>query len=304
LKVYTIFFHLSRLRIFLIFFALAATAVFFHPPEIHSEETDVSETDAIENIRNTYICPDINISIRQAEEAGLDCPQGYRLIELVGRIINNKTNAADIELIAGLFPHGKQLLTNIAGKTCPINGKLNIELFIMSGCPHGNKFVKETFFSLLNDFSDYVIWQPHYIVHKTGDGKLKALHGESELSENLRQVCIRDKWGLQQWLGYVDCFNREITARQTSAAGRDWTYCSRYVDIEPGELSNCVKYEAEQLILKDVDKTLEYSVNGSPTVIFNCSMRMNGYNSYSSIKPTLCSLMGEPKPAACNEQER
>jgi len=93
------------------------------------------------------------------------------------------------------------------------------------------------------------------------DGKVTAMHGEQEATENLRQICIREEQADKYW-DYVSCFMKERDAVDS---------CLTEAGVDESMLDACmedggkgVEYAQEDFDLQD-----QYGVTGSPTLILN-----------------------------------
>ncbi|HOX29489.1 MAG TPA: hypothetical protein PLQ76_10085, partial [bacterium] len=164
----------------------------------------IDEDKIIQRIREMYVCPNININMVEAEAQNADCSMGYRLLETVRRFIRGTATEDDLLTIAKLFPQGQPIVADNGQQSCEVPGKLKLDFFIMSYCPYGVRFVDNLLNALVGEFGDKIDWTPYYIVYKQGDN-MASMHGQKELDEDFRQVCIREKWGSKKWLEYMQC---------------------------------------------------------------------------------------------------
>lgn len=254
----------------------------------------------VASIKDTYICPKINMSIAEAEEEGALCPEGKKMLEMVDNIVNGTVSEGEIlNLVQNYALQGRALVQSNGQPVCSLDSKVKLEFFIMSYCPYGVRFVDSTFNDMKNDLGDSLDWKPYYIMSPGADGKLQALHGQKEVDENLRQICIRDKWGNAKWASYMDCFSKEIYSKERAGNAKSWDYCAQQAEINPQELQSCFDNEAVQLAQEDLRLSQNYRAGGSPTAVYNCSKNIVGAIPYQQIKKHVCKLVSGNAPDTC-----
>lgn len=249
-------------------------------------------------VKKGYICPNTNMSIEDSAAEGQACPAGDYVVKMVTDIINCSISEENLLTIIRALPQGKSIIADTGTQPCEIGGKLQLDFFIMSYCPYGVQFVNTTLKDMVKDLGGVLQWTPYYLVNRK-ENKIESLHGPDEADEDLRQVCIRDKWGREKWLGYMDCFSNEIFAKKGAAAAKDWKYCSQQAGVDATELQACFDNEAKTLIEKDILAMNTYAVESSPTGIYNCSKSIVGAFPYDQAKKQVCKLIPAPKPETC-----
>jgi hypothetical protein len=180
----------------------------------------------------------------------------------------------------------------------PKSDKPKVELFVMSHCPFGTQAEKGMLpvAELLGDKIDFEIKFVSY-----------AMHGEKEVNEQLRQVCIaqeqEDKYFTYLW-SFLD--------------SDDYEQALKYADIDTTKLDSCVaeldkEYKATELLEDEStwvsgrfpqfnvhkDENLEYSVQGSPTLVINGQQSSAGRDSASYLT-AICSAFNNT-PEECSE---
>jgi hypothetical protein len=126
------------------------------------------------------------------------------------------------------------------------------------------------------------------------------MHGQQEVDEDLRQICIREKWGTEKWLAYMGCFSAEIYAKAKTGNAKDWKYCATQAGIPAAELQTCFVKEATGFAQKDMQMARMYGASGSPTAVYNCNKNIVGAMPYEMIKTHLCGMFAKGKmPANC-----
>lgn len=254
----------------------------------------------VAKVKDTYVCPKINISIAEADEEGALCPEGKKMLEMVDGMVNGTISEGEIlNLVQNYAIQGRSLVQSNGQPVCTLDSKVKLEFFIMSYCPYGVRFVDQTFNEMKSDLGDTLDWKPRYILGDDGTGKLQSLHGQKEVDEDLRQICIRDKWGNAKWSSYMDCFSKEIYSKERTGDAKTWEYCAEQAEIVPAELKICFDTEAVQLAQEDLRLSQMYRAQGSPTAVYNCSKNIVGAVPYQQIKKQVCKLIPGTQPATC-----
>ncbi len=169
----------------------------------------------------------------------------------------------------------------------------NLDVFIMSYCPFGLQMVRALSEMRKEDPSSINNVSIRYIVSKDSSGNLNSLHGEKEVKEDLRQVCIREEQPDKFW-PYLECFMQEGKTSE----------CEKDVNIDSAKLSSCLKERAKKYIEKDMEDSEKYQVTGSPTLILN-GERISEYDfggrSPEAVKSLLCCGFND-KPGFCSKK--
>lgn len=155
---------------------------------------------------------------------------------------------------------GPSILGHIAGlfaEEAPAESNVRMDVFTVSGCPYGQRFVKETL-PLIVDAYPGIDWRVWYVTSKTGEG-YTAMHGAAEHEENVREVCIWETYGREKWLDFVLChYDRNNFAECASENG-----------IDAAAVENCKDTREAELIDPHFQKSSEFGVTGTPTIIFD-----------------------------------
>ncbi len=124
------------------------------------------------------------------------------------------------------------------------------------------------------------------------NGKVTAMHGETEAEENLRQICIREEQADKYW-NYIECFIKEGKSAE----------CLNSTGADQAKLNTCmtdankgIKYAQEDFMLQD-----QFGVTGSPTLIVNGESVSEfdfGGRSPEALKTLLCCSFST-QPDAC-----
>ena len=186
-----------------------------------------------------------------------------------------------------------------ADTSVPKSDKPKVELFIMSYCPYGTQIEKGILpvATLLGDKIDFEIKFVSY-----------AMHGEKEVTENLRQYCIETEQG-DKFLGYLKCF---LDASDSAA-------CLKTSGVNTVKMDACTKKTDTQYnIMKNFNdqstwlsgqyppfninkaENEQYGVQGSPTLIVNGKQANSGRDP-ASLLATVCAAFNT-SPEECTTQ--
>ncbi len=174
--------------------------------------------------------------------------------------------------------------------------KPEVEIFVMSHCPYGTQ-VEKGILPALDTLGNTINAKFKFVDY--------AMHGEEEVTEQLRQYCIQEKEP-QKFRKYLACFlgSKDATACM-STTGVNQTILAQCAtktdaDFKVKELLNdkasWVSGQFPQFnIFKEDNK--KYGVQGSPTLVINGEIIQSGRDSASLLK-AICSAF-KTQPAAC-----
>ena len=171
-----------------------------------------------------------------------------------------------------------QILDNWLGKEVIVNGFRNedgsievegllplerntLDLFIMSQCPFGLSAASQ----LINyaQGRDDVHFNIHYIFYNTPNG-FSAMHGESELMENLVQMSVRDIYG-SSYLTYM-----LLRAEDKAASWQSLASKAGFKKSEIQAIQERIEKERDQLIANEYDYVANQQkiTDGSPSYLW------------------------------------
>lgn len=157
-----------------------------------------------------------------------------------------------------------------------------LELFIMSGCPFGVKALdamKEVLEAFKDDKLNFVV---HYIATENPDGTFKALHGQWEVDENIRELCAFKHGGIQKGMEYAWCRNPKI--RDASA----WKDCVTKAKIDMKKMEACATGpEGKKIHSTDIKIGNAMGISASPTWLANNKFKFSGVDA-ERIKTNIC----------------
>ena len=178
--------------------------------------------------------------------------------------------------------------------------KPEVELFVMSHCPYGTQAEKGILpvVNLLEDDIDFELKFVYY-----------AMHGQTELDEQLKQVCIQDEQNAK-FNDYLACFLEDGETER----------CLTETSIDTAKMESCVakldaQYKVTELFgdqstwlsgrypLFNVHKTENeaYGVGGSPTLVIN-GEQVSAARSPAAYLTAICAAFNDA-PEACENAE-
>lgn len=141
-----------------------------------------------------------------------------------------------------------------------------LEMFIMAKDPFANRALLKKIGPALAGFGEQLKLVIHYVVDKTARG-FKAVRGPSEVSETLRQVCLR-RHAPATFLRYLLC-------RAADYASDAWQRCLDRV--KPSVIDRCAAgREGARLLARDLQVAKQLRISASPTYIINGRHRVHG----------------------------
>ncbi|NOQ38626.1 hypothetical protein GQ472_07125, partial [archaeon] len=106
---------------------------------------------------------------------------------------------------------------------------VTLDMYIMSQCPYGVQ-AEDGAIPAVKKLKDSVNYNIYFIANDNGDGTFSSLHGQPEVDENMRQICIMEKYP-EQFLDYLTCLNKNYRN-----AGTAWKSCAESNSIDTTEI--------------------------------------------------------------------
>ncbi len=177
----------------------------------------------------------------------------------------------------------------------PKTDKPQIDLFVMSFCPFGNK-AEDTLKSAYNLLKDKATFNFHYIVSSKGDA-IQSLHGEKEVVQNEREACVLRDYGKGKWIDFVTYVNTNC-----GSDGTCWEAGAKNLGLNVSKISSCVTADGTGLMKKDEKISSDAGASGSPTMIINGveTKSVYQYGNSEAYKQAICSAFNDA-PTECSE---
>ncbi len=177
--------------------------------------------------------------------------------------------------------------------TCREETPGKVEVFVMSECPFARKALS-AMKEVLSTFEEEISFRVHYIATKDGDG-FKALHGQSEVDENIRQLCAARHYPTgYKYMEYIWCRNKDMSSD-------DWGSCA----VEAGMTISTMRYcadggEGKKLLREDIKIGVALGVSASPTWFANNKHKFSGIDA-KTIRMNICKH--NPLLKGCKEEQ-
>lgn len=145
---------------------------------------------------------------------------------------------------------------------CRNETALTLDLFVMSMCPYGIVALN-SMKEVLEAFGGKIKFSVHYIAGLDADGGIQSLHGQPEVSENIRQLCAAKYYSKGgAYLDFIWCRNKDIESD-------NWQACATG-PIKAKVIAKCASSkEGLNLLKKDLEMANELGIGGSPTWLIN-----------------------------------
>jgi len=171
-----------------------------------------------------------------------------------------------------LFPQGIEMKAQIGAdqaqeqeqEEIPKRDISDVKLFVMSFCPYGN-LAEDIMMPVVNLLKDKADIKLHYIVSKDSDGSYQSLHGDEELSQDVREICVQ-KHQKEKFWEFIKEINENTTHQDVE---KKWEGIAKSIGIDVSKIKECQKNEASILLDREIRLTDKYRVSGSPTLIIN-----------------------------------
>ena len=168
-----------------------------------------------------------------------------------------------------------------------------VELYVQSFCPYGNQ-AEESLESVHKLLKDHVDWNHHFILREQ-NGEITSLHGQVEVDQDARELCVIEEYGIEKWFDFANEVNRDC-----GQEGECWEEAAETVNISTETVKTCVEERGEELLSAEANKTRESGVTASPTFMVN-GEKYSGSRTPEAFKEAVCSGF-EEKPEACSTE--
>ncbi len=161
---------------------------------------------------------------------------------------------------------------------------LSVELFVMSQCPYGTQ-AEDAVIPVVEAFGDKVVFQIHFIASESGSD-FTSLHGQPEVDEDIRQVCIQEKVSQKKFFDYLTCVNQDIKNVESN-----WKSCAENSGINVSEIESCFDSDTgKNLLRENIKKSNDLQIGSSPSYYIN-NKPYTGGRSPQDLTRTLCSYI-------------
>jgi hypothetical protein len=159
-----------------------------------------------------------------------------------------------------------------------------VDLFVMSECPYGVEAIS-SMREVLGALGKGIDLDVHYIADAKEDGTFQSLHGQSEVVENIRQLCAKKFYRKNnRYLDYLWCRAKDYQRDPKQA--NNWRKCA-VKGISAKLIERCVQQEGPQLLRADIRLGQALRVSASPTWLANNKYSFSGIAA-ETIKTEIC----------------
>lgn len=296
---------MKKTIILAIILAISITGCVFKPNKSTILKPEEASAAALSFVKESLVTPGTEVTIKGIVEQNnlykltFVFPDGQEIdgfLSLDGKMFFPQ--ALNIEEIKAEAQAGQSQQQPVPPVDVNKSDKPMVELFVMSHCPYGTQ-IEKGILPVLNLLGDNIDFELKFCDY--------AMHGETELNEELRQFCIQQHEP-GKLLSYLSCFlgssegeaclatagiNSEAINGCISLTDSQYQVTAGFNDQSTwkGNYPGFAVYAAENQ---------QYGVQGSPTLVINQSQVASSRDPQSLLN-TICSAFNNP-PAECQEQ--
>ncbi len=164
---------------------------------------------------------------------------------------------------------------------CRQEVKKDLKVFIVSQCPFGVKAIN-AMKEITKNFGNDMKFTFHYIGDVNAAGKPTAMHGQTEVDENIRMLCAAKYYAKNnKYLDYMWCRSKGNDWRTS-----EWRKCAKD-GIDAAVIEKCFKGEGPAMLVKDSKLAKALGVGASPTWLANNRYKFSGI-APENIKKEFC----------------
>jgi|SRR3989344_4558835 len=176
-------------------------------------------------------------------------------------------------------------------------GKPLVQMFVMSECPYG-VMSEEAFFPVAKLLKGKFDFELHFIANDNGDGTFQSLHGQKEVDEDIRQVCVMNYYP-ENYIDYIDCQNKNYLDKKEMSS--TWGECLVKAGFDSKKIKKCAENdEGKRLLIKNIKLSNDLQIGGSPTILMN-EGTYNSERTSQSFQQALCNAFNNP-PEECSKE--
>ncbi len=176
------------------------------------------------------------------------------------------------------------------------DGKPQIDFYVMSYCPYGNiaEEAIEQVYQLLGDKAKFV---PRYVIYGN-PGAYESLHGEQELNQDIRELCVYHDNGIKEYFEFVLAANKACNYQNVDEC---WQEVAEEVGLDVDAIAECEEERGQEIVATEYELNQLLGVRGSPTVFIE-GEQYGGARTPEGYKQAVCAYWDEDeKPEECSE---
>lgn len=186
------------------------------------------------------------------------------------------------------------------------DNKPQIDFYVMAFCPYGNQAEEaiEPAYQLLKDYADF---NPHYVIYSNyqgggsnycvdDDSLLCSMHGIQEYNQDIRELCVKEKYGTDAWFKFALDINSKCSAQNADAC---YEGVAKDLGYDVDYIKSCYAENKETYGKQELKLNKQLAVSGSPTIFID-GIKYQGSRDSEGYKKALCAAF-EDAPDACDE---
>ncbi len=176
-------------------------------------------------------------------------------------------------------------------KLGPGASRVVADLYTRPECPYSRP-AELKLIELARELPQAMALNVHYILHRDDDGKLSAMHGESELAETRRQAIIRE-FHPKKLPDYL---------KQMRSSKAGWEDAARAAGVVPARIRGAMAAgEADDFLAPDLHRAERLGIDASPSLYLN-NVRYEGPFTRGRLLAALCSSLPKAaRPRPCDD---
>lgn len=296
-------------KILLVIGAIVVVLIALNASRLKNDETsqtgvlgiEEAKTKALDFIKTNLVQSGTEVSVTDTvEENGL-----YKFnLDVAGQEVNaymtqdgkkffpQAINMEEVEQKAAEAKAAQEEVEN----SIPKADKPVVDLYVMSFCPYGNK-AEDTLKPVYELLKDKVDFDFHYIVNSDENGKIQSLHGQPEVDQNIREVCVLNNYGQGAWINFVGYVNTNC-----GSDGSCWEKGAQSLNLSTAKINACIASQGTALMQAEEKASTEAGATGSPTMLINGSKtnKVYEYGNSEAYKQAICNAFNE-QPSECSQ---
>ncbi|HLN18673.1 MAG TPA: hypothetical protein VK255_00710 [Patescibacteria group bacterium] len=262
---------------------------------------EAAKTKAIDFVKNNLVAPGTEVNTKEIAKEG----ELYRIVFTVGKqdittymtadgtkFFPSVMNIADVEKQSA----DQKVKDEAAAKDVPKTDKPTVDLYVMAFCPFGNK-AENTMKPVYNLLKNKVDFNFRYIISSSGD-TIQSLHGDKEVVQDEREVCVLQDYGKDKWMDFVTYVNDSC-----GSDGSCWETAAENSGLDKSKINNCVSSNGTNLLKTDEKAANDAGATGSPTMFINGAETkvVYKYGNSEEYKQAICNAFNSA-PEECSQQ--
>jgi predicted DsbA family dithiol-disulfide isomerase len=162
-------------------------------------------------------------------------------------------------------------------------GTVKLDFYVMSQCPYGVQ-VEDAIGPVLKTLGKSVDFSINFIASEKTDGTFSSLHGQNEVNEDIRQMCVI-KYYPDTYMDYILCINKDYQNAETI-----WESCAKTNGVDAAKIKTCFAGEGKSLLSESIKASTAIKASGSPTIYIS-DEKYAGARDSASFQRALCTKL-------------